>query len=162
MDNARELFEHELRDVYDAENKMLNSLETMANKVAHPELSKSFEQHRQTTQTQVERLEQVFQLIDRAPRREACEGINGLIKEFSEFVKEEDPSEKVLNAFATAAALKVEHYEIVSYKSLIKLADHLGLSEAADLFEQTLREEQETAQELETMSEKLGQELPTG
>lgn len=161
MDNARELFEHELRDVYDAENKMLNSLETMAKKVAHPELARSFEQHRQTTQTQVERLEQVFKLIDRAPRREACEGINGLIKEFSEFVKEESPSEEVLNVFATSAALKVEHYEVVSYKSLIKLADLLGLSEAATLFEQTLREEQETAQELETMSEKLGQELST-
>ncbi len=160
MDNARELFEHELRDVYDAENKMLNSLQTMAKKVPHPELSKSFEQHRQTTQTQIERLEQVFQLIDRAPRREACEGINGLIKEFSEFVKE-NPSEEVLNVFATSAAMKVEEYEVVSYKSLIKLADLLGLTEAATLFEQTLREEQETAQELETMSEKLGQELAT-
>ena len=160
MDSGKDLFLHELKDIYDAENKLLNALETMANKVADEQLSKSFEEHRQVTQTQVERLEKVFKLIDRAPSREKCDGINGLISEFSSFVKEESPDDKILNVFATGAALKVEHYEIVSYKSLIKLADQLGLSEAAELFEASLKEEQETAQELETMSEKLGQELP--
>ena len=158
VDSGRELFEHELRDMYDAEMKLVNALETMSNKVANEELSRAFDEHREVTRAQAERLEQVFKLIDRAPRREPCKGINGLIEEFSSFV-EEDPSEQVLNVFATGAAQKVEHYEIVAYKSLIKLADTLGLSEAAELFEQNLREEQETAQQLETMSEKLGQEL---
>lgn len=161
MDTGRELFEHELRDIYDAENKLLNALESMAKKVGDEQLSKSFLEHRQVTQGQVDRLEKVFKLIDRAPRREACDGINGLIKEFTGFVQDESPAESVLNVFATAAALKVEHYEICAYKSLIKLADTLGLSEAAELFEQSLKEETETAQELEQMSEKLGQELPT-
>lgn len=162
MDNARELFEHELRDIYDAEHKLVNALETMASKVADPELSKSFTEHRTVTQGQIDRLDKVFGSIDRAPRREACDGINGLISEFSGFVKDENPSEPVLNVFATSAALKVEHYEINAYKSLIKLADLLGHSDAAQLLEQNLEEEQETAQELETMSEKLGQEVPTG
>ena len=160
MDTARELFEHELRDMYDAEHKLVNALETMANKVSNEQLSKSFQEHRQVTQGQIERLDKVFGLIDRAPRREACDGINGLISEFSGFVKDESPSEKVLDVFATAAAQKVEHYEICGYKSLIKLADTLGITEAAELLEQSLKEEQETATELETMSEKLGQELP--
>lgn len=161
MDSGKELFEHELRDIYDAEHKLVNALETMAKKVENPELSKSFSEHRTVTQGQIERLDKVFGLIDRAPRREACDGINGLISEFSGFVKDESPSAPVLNVFATAAAQKVEHYEICAYKSLIKLADTLGLSEAAELFEQSLKEEQETATELETMGEKLGQELPT-
>ncbi|MCA1695001.1 MAG: ferritin-like domain-containing protein [Actinobacteria bacterium] len=161
MDNAKELFEHELRDIYDAEHKLVNALETMANKVGNEQLAKSFQEHRTVTQGHIERLDKVFGIIDRAPRREACDGINGLISEFSGFVKDESPTEPVLNVFATAAAIKVEHYEICSYKSLIKLADTLGLSEAAELFEQNLREEQETATELETMSEKLGHELPT-
>lgn len=161
MDTAKDLFEHELRDIYDAEHKLVNALETMANKVSNEQLSKSFQEHRTVTQTQIERLDKVFALIDRSPRREPCDGINGLISEFSGFVKDESPSEKVLDVFATAAAQKVEHYEICSYKSLIKLSDTLGLTEAAELFEQNLREEQETATELETMSEKLGQELPT-
>jgi ferritin-like metal-binding protein YciE len=161
MDNARELFEHELRDIYDAEHKLVNALETMANKVTDEQLSRSFKEHRTVTQSQIERLDKVFGIIDRAPRREACDGINGLISEFSGFVKDESPADAVLNVFATAAAQKVEHYEICSYKSLIKLADVLGLSEAAELFEASLKEEQETATELETMGEKLGQELPT-
>ena len=162
MDTGKELFEHELRDIYDAEHKMLRSLESMAKKVTNTELSQAFELHRKTTENQIGRLERVFELVDRAPRREPCEGINGLIEEFTEFVKEEDPAEPVLNVFASAAALKVEHYEICAYKSLILLADQMGNSEAAQLLQETLREEQETAQELETMSEKLGQEVPVG
>ncbi|HEV3473218.1 MAG TPA: DUF892 family protein [Actinomycetota bacterium] len=160
MDTGRELFEHELRDIYDAEMKLVNALETMANKVPNPELSQSFQEHRKVTQGQAQRLEQVFKLLDRAPRREPCKGINGLIEEFSHFVQEENPADPVLNVFATGAALKVENYEISAYKSLIRLADQLGLSEAAELFVQTLREEQETATELEQMSDKLGQEVP--
>lgn len=158
METARELFEHELRDIYDAENKLVNALETMTKKVSNQELSTAFKDHREVTRAQAERLEQVFGLIDRAPRREPCKGINGLIEEFSSFVQE-NPSESVLNVFAAGAALKVENYEITAYKSLIRLADQLGLSEGAQLLEQNLREEQEAAQELETMSEKLGQEL---
>ena len=160
METGNDLFLHELKDIYDAEHKLVNALETMSNKVKNPELSQSFEDHRRVTQGQIDRLEKVFQLIDRAPAREKCDGINGLISEFQSFVKEEDPDDRVLNVFATSAAIKVENYEISSYKSLIKLADQLGLSEAAELFEQTLREERETAQLLEQMSEKLGQELP--
>ncbi|MFN2525819.1 MAG: ferritin-like domain-containing protein [Actinomycetota bacterium] len=160
METGTDLFIHELKDIYDAEHKLVNALETMASKVENPELKSGFEEHRKVTQGQVERLEKVFPLVDRKPSREPCKGINGLIEEFSTFV-EENPSDAVLNVFATGAALKVEHYEITAYQSLIKLADQLGLSEAAELFEQTLKEEQDTATELEAMSEKLGHELPS-
>jgi ferritin-like metal-binding protein YciE len=162
MDTARELFEHELRDIYDAETKLTRALETMAKKATNPDLKQGFQDHLKVTKEQSARLEKVFQLIDRKARREACDGINGLISEFSGFVKDESPSKEVLDLFATSAALKVEHYEICAYKSLIKLADSLGLSEAAELFEQSLKEEQQTAQELEALSEKLGHEVPAG
>ena len=161
MDTGKDLFIHELQDIYDAENKLINALETMSNKVENEELSKSFLEHRDVTQQQVQRLEKVFPLVDRKPSREPCKGINGLIEEFSSFVKEEDPSGPVLNVFATGAAIKVENYEISAYKSLIALADQLGISQAAELFEETLREEQETAVEIEQLSEKLGQQLPS-
>ena len=160
MESGKDLFIHELQDIYDAENKLVNALEDMAKKVENPELRKSFEEHRTVTQKQVDRLEKIFPMVDRKPSREPCKGINGLIEEFKSFVKEEEPEPAVLNVFATGAALKVEHYEIVSYQSLIKLADQLGLADAAQLFQQSLSEEQETAQELDTMSQKLGQELP--
>ena len=162
MDTARELFEHELRDIYDAELKLTRAIESMAKKATNPELKQGFQDHLKVTKEQGDRLERVFGLIDRKPRREPCDGINGLISEFTGFVKDESPSQDVLDLFAAGAAIKVEHYEICAYKSLIKLADTLGLSEAAELFEQSLREEEQTAQELEQLSEKLGQEVTTG
>jgi ferritin-like metal-binding protein YciE len=160
MDSGRDLFIHELRDIYDAEHKLVNALETMADKVSNEQLSKSFLEHRDVTQGQIDRLEKIFPMVDRKPTREPCKGINGLIEEFSSFVSDEKPSDAILNVFACSAAAKVEHYEISSYRSLIKLADQLGLSDAGQLLQQSLKEEEETSVEVETMGEKLGQELP--
>lgn len=159
MDTGKELFEHELRDIYDAENKLVNALERMAKNASDEQLTQAFSEHRDVTQQQLKRLERVFELIDRAPRREPCAGINGLIEEYQEFNKEEDPSPEVADVFATGAALKVEHYEICSYKSLISLATQLGLTEAVSLFQESLAEEEETGREIEQMSEILGKKL---
>jgi ferritin-like metal-binding protein YciE len=158
-DTGQELFEHELRDVYDAENKLINALEKMSNDVSDEQLSKAFADHREITKEQAKRLERIFEMVERAPRREPCAGINGLIEEYRKFNQEEGPSPEVRDVFATGAALKVEHYEIASYTSLIKLATQLGLSEAISLLEDSLREEEETAREAEEMSEVLGKKL---
>ena len=155
MDTQQELFEHELRDLYDAEKKLDRALETMSKKVSDERLSQSFADHRETTKEQARRLEQVFGLVDKKARREPCRGINGLINEFTEFVKKEEPSGEIVNAFATGAALKVEHYEIVAYQSLIRLASQLGLTEAADLLAMSLAEEERTAEALETMADQF-------
>lgn len=159
MDNARELFEHELRDMYDAEEKLVRATETMAKKASDEQLSAAFEEHCEVTKGQVKRLEQVFESIGREPRREKCPGINGLIEEFSEFVKEE-PAPEVLDFFAIGAASKVEHYEINAYKSLIALAGKLGV-DAAPL-EANLAEELETAKKLESISSSFVQRVPVG
>jgi len=156
---AKELFEHELRDIYDAENKLINALERMSKNASDQRLSQAFIEHRDVTQEHAERLERVFASIERAPRREPCVGINGLIEEYQKFNKEERSAPEVSDVFAAGAALKVEHYEIASYRSLIKLANQLGLTEAVSLFEETLREEEETAREVERMSEVLGKHL---
>jgi ferritin-like metal-binding protein YciE len=161
LDTPIELFEHELRDIYDAENKLKRALERMAKKAPDQQLSQGFEQHRRETQDQLQRLEEIFQLLGRKPRREPCAGINGLIEEFSEFVKEEEPSEEVLNLFIIGAALKVEHYEIVAYQSLMRLAGRAGLTEAVDLLAQNLLEEQQTAERLERLADLLGGPLPS-
>jgi ferritin-like metal-binding protein YciE len=155
LDTRQELFEHELRDLYDAEKKLDRALETMAKKVPDPTLSQSFTNHRKTTKEHARRLERVFALVDKKPRREPCRGINGLINEFTEFVKKEEPTDDILNAYTPGAALKVEHYEIVAYQSLIRLAGQLQLSEAIDLLAQSLTDEQQTAQALETMAEQF-------
>lgn len=158
VDSAQALFEHELRDIYDAENKLSNALEKMAKDASDEQLANAFVEHRGVTQKQTQRLEKVFELIDRAPRREPCAGINGLIEEYQKF-NQENPSPEVRDLFAAGAALKVEHYEIAAYKSLVKLANQLGMTEAASLFEDTLREEEQTAQEAEQISELLGKKV---
>ena len=156
---ARELFEHELRDAYDAEHRLVDLLKEMSSKVTDPELTKAFDLHREQTQRQIERLETVFSSIDFKPERESCEGIKGLITEFKEFTKEENSSTEVLNFFAAVSAKKVEHYEIVAYESLMQLARQLGLRDAQASLRENLAEELATADQLQGMSEKLLTEL---
>ncbi len=159
MDNAQDLFEHELRDIYDADRKLVRATESMAKKVKDPKLSKALNEHSKVTQGQVSRLEKVFADLGRKPRREACDGINGLISEFQGFVKER-PAPEVMDFFAIGAASKVEHYEIEAYKSLITLAKKLGLG-SMNLLQDNLVEEQEAASELEAMSSALAGRLPS-
>jgi ferritin-like metal-binding protein YciE len=159
MEQGIELFEHELKDIYDAENKLSRELQSMAKKVSDEQLAEGFLEHKQQTDGQIKRLDDVFGLLDKKPSRETCHGINGLIKEFKSFVDEEKPSPELLDVFATGASLKVEHYEMASYKSLIKLARQAGLNNAVSLLEENLSEEEETARKLEALSEELGQRV---
>lgn len=157
--SARELFEHELRDAYDAEHRNLEALGEMSSKVTNRDLSKAFDLHRDQTKRQIDRLQTAFRSIGSKPQREECEGAKGLIEEFREFVESEDPSEDVLNYFAATAAKKVEHYEIVAYESLMQLANALNFRDASTALRENLAEEIATADELQTVSEKLVADL---
>lgn len=159
MESARDLFEHELRDMYDAEEKLVRATETMAEKVEDGKLSAALAEHCEVTKGQVKRLERVFASIDREPRRVKCAGINGLIEEFSSFVKDEGPKPEALDFFAIGAASKVEHYEIEAYKSLITLAEQLGIDSAP--LAENLAEEEEAATLLASMSKEFASRLPT-
>lgn len=157
MQTARDLFEHELRDMYDAEEKLVRATQRMANKVVDEELTQAFEEHCEVTKGQVKRLEGVFKALGREPRRMKCDGINGLIEEFSGFVKE-DPAPELLDFFAIGAASKVEQYEIEAYKSLIALAGQVGVD--ASPLQANLSEEEEAASKLAAMSSSFAQRLP--
>jgi ferritin-like metal-binding protein YciE len=158
-ETPQELFEHDVQDLYDAEQKLVRALERMAKKASDRELAKGFAAHAKTTQRQARRLEQVFRTLGRKPKRHTCAGINGLIEEYATFVRDEKPSEEVLDVFSVAAALKVEHYEIVAYKDLVALAQQLGNDTAASLLQETLKEEEDTAKLLEGLSERLGRAM---
>ena len=159
MESVQDLFEHELRDMYDAEQKLVRATATMSKKVTDQKFSTALAEHSKQTEGQVKRLEKVFDEIGKKPRREPCDGINGLIEEFTGFVKDEKPAPAVLDCFAHGAAAKVEHYEIEAYKGLIELGNRLGLSTVTEL-QANLAEEQEAARKLETMSETLTQKVP--
>ena len=143
MQTAHEFFLHELSDMLDAERKILNALEEQANESTNPQLQKAFQQHREQTQGQVERLETCFEELDEEPEETECAGIKGLIEEHDN-MKDEDPSDDILDIFNAVAASKVERYEITAYESLIRLADMMEHTKVSRLLKQNLREEEQT------------------
>lgn len=160
MENAREMFIHELADTRDAETKLLTALERMSKKVSDENLKQLILNHREETQGQLERLDQVFEEMGEKPKRQPCKGMSGLIEEFQHFVKEEKPEDDILDVYAVGASIKVERYEISSYESLISMARKLGMEEAAGLLEQNLEEEKAALSKLEELGQDLLGQLP--
>ena len=154
MQTAHELFIHELGDMLDAEQKLVEALGEQAEESSRPELQKAFQAHQAQTEKQVERLHQVFESIEEEPEETECKGLKGLIEEHVA-CKEEDPSEDLLDIFNVEAATKVERYEISSYEGLIRLAQLMGHRQAVKLLNQNLKEEQQTLKKMETFSKKL-------
>jgi len=138
-----DLFQETLKDIYFAEKKILSALPKMAKAVNSEKLRTAFEKHTAETEGQVERLEQVFQMIDKPARGKTCPAIMGLVEEGQEVMKDfkESPA---LDAGLLSGAQAVEHYEISRYGTLIAWADQLGLRDASKLLKQTLDEEKKT------------------
>ena len=152
MKNLHDLFEETLRDIYYAEKAILKALPKMAKKASSEDLSAAFEEHRQQTEGHVERLEQIFKMLDKAARGKKCEAIEGLTKEANEIIKEAE-TDTVRDAAMLAAAQAVEHYEISRYGTLKAWAEKLGMNDAAQLLDETLQEEKETDEKLTELAE---------
>jgi ferritin-like metal-binding protein YciE len=156
---AFELLEHGLKDMYDAEHKFVDALGKMVENASDRSLADGFRRHQEVTRGQVRRLERAFNEIGTSPEREECAGAKGLIEEYQKFVKEQGPDGELVDAFAAGAGLKVEHYEIASYRNLVDLAEFCGEDGAAKLLKQNLAEEEQTAVEMQTAATKLGAKL---
>jgi len=154
MQTAKELFIHELTDMLDAEQKLIEALGELSEDDPRPELQKAFSAHREQTQGQADRIQQIFQDLDEEPEESECKGMKGLIEEREAF-KEEDPADDILAAFDVGAAIKVESYEINAYTSLIDLARELGFNKAVKLLNQNLKEEQQTLNKMQVFKKKL-------
>jgi ferritin-like metal-binding protein YciE len=152
MESLKDLFEHELRDIYYAEKALVKALPKMAKGATAEKLKEGIEHHLEQTKGQVERLEQVFELLGVPARGKKCEAMEGLIEEGASLL-EEDADSDVLDAGIIAAAQKVEHYEIASYGTLCTWARQLGLEDAADLLGETLEEEKQTDLKLTELAE---------
>ena len=155
MQTAHELFVHELQDMLDAEQQLVEALGNQAEESSRPELQKAFQSHQAQTEKQVERLQQVFESIGEEPEEVECKGIRGLIEEHDHFKEEEDPAEDIMDIFNTGAAEKVESYEICAYEGLIRLAEQMGHTKAVKLLNQNLKEEQQTLKKMQAFSKKL-------
>jgi ferritin-like metal-binding protein YciE len=145
--SIQDLFHETLKDIYFAEKKILASLPKMAKAAQAADLRTAFDKHEHETEKHVERLEQVFALIEQPARGRTCEAINGIADEAKEIMKEFRDS-PALDAGLIASAQAVEHYEIARYGTLKAWAEQLDLAEAVDLLDQTLWEEKKTDQAL--------------
>jgi ferritin-like metal-binding protein YciE len=147
-----DLFLTTLKDVYYAEKQILRALPKMAKAAESDELRQAFETHREETQEQVQRLEQVFEILGKRASGKTCEAIQGIIEEGKEIMDDFADSE-ALDAGLIAAGQAVEHYEISRYGTLRSWAQELGLQDAVPLLEQTLEEEKKTDQLLTQLAE---------
>jgi ferritin-like metal-binding protein YciE len=154
ISNLEDLFVHELRDVLDAERQITKALPKMMKAATSEELKAAFEEHLAVTEEQIGRLENVFKTLGKAARGKHCAGMEGLLKEGDELIKEEEPS-AALDAALICAAQKVEHYEIAAYGSLATYAELLELEDAVDLLGETLNEEKETDEKLTNIASSL-------
>lgn len=143
MESLEKLFEETVRDIYYAEKKILKALPKMAKKAGSPKLAQAFEAHLAETEGQVERLEEVFELIGKSARGKTCAAIDGILEEGEEIMKEAE-NDTVRDAGMLAAAQAVEHYEITRYGTLKSWAGKLGMTEAVKLLDATLKEEKAT------------------
>lgn len=135
-----DLFLDTLKDIYYAERQIVKTLPKMAKAASSPELKAGFEQHQQETEVQIERLQQVFELLGKPARAKTCDAILGIIEE-GKSIMEEYAGSDALDAGLVAAGQAVEHYEIARYGTLKAWATQLGMDEAASLLDATLQEE---------------------
>lgn len=148
-----ELFMDELKDIYWAEKHLTKALPKMRKACTSQELASAFETHLAETEGQIARIEQVFELMDTAPRAKKCEAMDGLVKEAQNLMDELPKGTMVRDAGLIIAAQKVEHYEIAAYGSLVQLAKTMRKNEVAQLLAQTLEEEKKTDQLLTQLAE---------
>lgn len=150
MSTLRETFLEELGSIYDAEKQLLKALPKMAQGAGHEDLRHAFEEHLEQTESQAERLEQVFEVVGEEPQARSCKAMQQLIQEAQQLIKEHHG-----DAALICAAQKIEHYEIASYGALQSWAQMLGEEDAADLLEETLDEERDTDERLTETAENV-------
>ena len=158
IQTIEELFEHELKDIYGAEQSLLDALQQMADESTDREVKKGYLQHRKETQGQIKRIEKIFKSMGQKPESQTCAGIEGLIKEKKLFMREK-PTDELLDFYNIGAAQKVERYEITAYENLIDMAEKLGMADAVELLEQTLQEEETTLHKLKAIASEFEVEM---
>jgi ferritin-like metal-binding protein YciE len=145
-----------LQEMYYAEQQLVDALETLSQQTSNEEASQAFSEHREETQGQVDRLEQVFESIGQEPETRTEAVVDALIQEHEEFASENDGD--ILDRYNASVGQKTEHYEIAAYGNLTSLAEKLGYEDAADLLEETLREEEEALEEVTQISEQFDEQ----
>ncbi len=146
-------FMDELRDIYWAEKHLVKALGKMEKASSSEQLGTAFSDHLAVTQEQVERLEQVFELLGEKPRGKKCEAMEGLVKEGESVIEDTDEGTSTRDAGLIISAQKIEHYEIAAYGGLTTLAKTLGKNDVAEILGEILEEEKEADELLTDLAE---------
>lgn len=147
IETLEQAFIHELSDVYSAEKQLTKALPRLSKAATNEQLSQGFQDHLAETESQIERIDQIVEMLEIKLNRIKCKAMEGLIEEGAEIIKEIEEG-PVRDAMLIAAGQKVEHYEIATYGTLVELAKKLGYEEAAALLQETLDEEKATDEKL--------------
>lgn len=153
-ESLKELYIDELRDLYNAETQLVKALPKLAKASSNDELREAFESHLRETTEHVSRLEQIFEMLEEKPTGKKCMGMEGLVKEGAETMKE-DYEEEIMDSALIGAAQRVEHYEMAGYGTVKALAEALGEDEHVSLLEQTLEEEKAADEKLTEIAEEI-------
>jgi len=153
-ENLQDLYVEQLRDLHSAENQILKALPKMIGKTTHPELKTALTEHQKVTEKQVERLETIFSELGERPSGHKCVGMEGLLTEGEEALKDFEDGD-VLDAAIIASAQRVEHYEMAGYGTVRSMANMLGFDKQADLLQETLNEEGEADHLLTGLAERV-------
>ena len=154
FNNLEDLFWDQVKDIYDAEQRLTDALPKMADAANDPVLKSAFREHLEQTRQHVQRLEQIFRGAGKEPERETCDGIKGLLREGEHMIGAKGDQD-TCDAGLIAAAQRVEHYEMAAYGTVRTYARQLGQQQAASLLQQTLDEEGTTDKKLTRLAETL-------
>jgi Mn-containing catalase len=163
MELLQELLAEELRDLLSAENQLVKALPKMAKAAKDPDLKSAFQDHLEQTKGHVERLKEVFELLEEKPRAKACKGMAGLVEEGQEVITEgKEKEEPAADLTLIGAAQRVEHYEIAAYGTSRAIAEQMGRTDIVKLLSQTLSEEEEADRLLTELAQPLLQQAAEG
>ncbi len=157
VDTLDSLFVQELKDLYSAENQITKALPKLIKAASSEELRSAFEHHLKETKDQVQRLEQVFEILGSSPRGKTCNGMKGVLEEGAEMLQETAEGD-VRDAALISAAQRVEHYEMAAYGAVRSYAELLGKPEISDILQKTLLEEKAADKKLTEISHKLNRQ----
>jgi len=157
-EELQKLLKDQLRDVLSAEKQLVKALPKMVKASTSEELRDAFSEHLEVTKKQVERLEEVFDMLGSKAMARHCEAMEGLVKEAQEVIDDTEDGSLLRDVGLIIAAQKVEHYEIAAYGSLRSIANVLGQNEIADILQETLNEEGEADKLLTSISDNINVE----
>lgn len=152
MKTLEDLFERQLKDLYSAENQLIDALTKVAKKANDSKLKQAFEHHLEETKEHKKRLEEICENLNISAIGETCQAMKGLIKETENFIDEAEDDE-VMDAGLIAEAQRVEHYEISAYGTAVRYAKELGYNDIAKKLQETLDEEYNTDHKLSRLAE---------